>query len=55
MSDDDHYEAAQAFLARANNYDYDNPCVPVLLATAQVHATLALAAATASAHIGRLT
>ena len=44
----DHYRRAEELLAR------DGPLTGEVLATAQVHATLALAAATALAGIGRI-
>jgi len=52
MTGPEHYKVAQSFLADATNFDYDSPLLPSRLATAQVHATLALAAATAAAHVG---
>jgi hypothetical protein len=44
----DHYRRAEELLAR------DGPLTGEVLATAQVHATLALAAATALAGVGRI-
>ncbi|MGA5424572.1 hypothetical protein [Streptomyces lavendulocolor] len=45
MTGPDHHRLAEALLAKANRAEADD--APTLLAAAQVHATLALAAATA--------
>jgi hypothetical protein len=47
MSGPEHYEAAEELLGIAKSGNYPEAHEPMLLAAAQVHATLALAAATA--------
>lgn len=47
MNGAEHYRGAEELLDEAALLDWDNPAERSILAAAQVHATLALAAATA--------